>query len=447
MLKVFLGACVGCLLCVEAVKAEVKYNVTLLGDIGKNLSGYSTGSGLSINSTAAVAGHSEKYSQNTDLGIRATRWNANSTTAVELGNLGLSSQSFTQTEAIAINDSGVAVGDAYKWVSGVSMGPRAVRWNAGSTTPVELGTFGARTNGFSENYASGIDNAGNIVGVAHRYSGSTDLGGRPVKWNNGSSTPVELNTLGPKSTGEVRGAANTLNNNGMIVGYSELFSGNSDFGSRAVRWNAGSLDPVQLGNLGTDSTGYASNSAFGLNEAGDVVGFAYKYVGGVNLGERAVRWAAGQTTPTELGYFGTTSGGHTDSSAGDINNHGDIVGSVSIYNAGKYVEAHAVIWPAGSTVPIDLNTLIDPSLGLTLESVSAINDAGQIVGAGLYDPNHLYNPADGENAYFRPTRVFILTPVPEPAGVSAFVLFALILRRNRQSICRFISPPAQTHRP
>ncbi len=58
----------------------------------------------------------------------------------------------------------------------------------------------------------------------------------------------------------------------------------------------------------------------------------------------------------------------------------------------------------------DLNTLIDPSLGFTLESAAAISDTGFITGYG-------YN-SSGQ------THAFLLTPqaVPEASSVVSFGL-------------------------
>jgi probable HAF family extracellular repeat protein len=68
----------------------------------------------------------------------------------------------------------------------------------------------------------------------------------------------------------------------------------------------------------------------------------------------------------------------------------------------------------------DLNSLV-PGSGWTLESATAINDSGQIVGMGT-------NPAGQGDA-------FLLTPVPEPCtlallDIGAISLFAYARRRR-----------------
>jgi probable HAF family extracellular repeat protein len=66
---------------------------------------------------------------------------------------------------------------------------------------------------------------------------------------------------------------------------------------------------------------------------------------------------------------------------------------------------------------IDLNTLIDPASGWTLQYASAINDVGQIVGYGL-------NPSGQQDA-------FLLDPVPEPGTMPLLALGGLSLLRWR----------------
>jgi hypothetical protein len=60
-----------------------------------------------------------------------------------------------------------------------------------------------------------------------------------------------------------------------------------------------------------------------------------------------------------------------------MNDHGDVVGTI-----GGVTSRVAVIWPAGSTDPVDLNSFVDPTLDVALVTATAINNSGQI--AGMY---------------------------------------------------------------
>src|SRR5436190_1669497 len=84
------------------------------------------------------------------------------------------------------------------------------------------------------------------------------------------------------------GAGAVYVGNGVAVGSAQKYSGGTNLGERAVRWDASGSAVTELGNLGTGSTGYTESGANAVNTAGAAVGFARKYSGGTNLGERAV---------------------------------------------------------------------------------------------------------------------------------------------------------------
>jgi uncharacterized membrane protein len=118
-----------------------------------------------------------------------------------------------------------------------------------------LGHIGTDSNNFTTAQAYQINDSG------------TDLGSRPVRWNIGTTTPTELGVLSTHTSGYTQASANALNDSGVVVGYGQLYSGTTDQGARAVRWNAGSTAPTQLGTLGANSSGFASSSAFAINGA------------------------------------------------------------------------------------------------------------------------------------------------------------------------------------
>ncbi|MFH1616137.1 MAG: HAF repeat/PEP-CTERM domain-containing protein, partial [Planctomycetota bacterium] len=95
------------------------------------------------------------------------------------------------------------------------------------------------------------------------------------------------------------------------------------------------------------------------------------------------------------------------------NNLGQIVGYA--YTASE--QWHATLFdPTGAGNNIDLNTLIDPSLGWELLMATAINDSGWIVGAGS-------NPAGK-------TEAFLLKPIPEPLTLVMIAAGTFFLRQK-----------------
>ncbi len=93
--------------------------------------------------------------------------------------------------------------------------------------------------------------------------------------------------------------------------------------------------------------------------------------------------------------LGTLSGG-PDSQGLAINNAGQVVG---VSQRGGGATVHAFLYSSGQMM--DLNDLINPTLGISLSRATAINDSGQIVANG------------GGRAY-------LLTPVPEPSTLALF---------------------------
>ena len=95
-----------------------------------------------------------------------------------------------------------------------------------------------------------------------------------------------------------------------------------------------------------------------------------------------------------------------------INNRGDVVGNINLTSHSN----RAFLWNEAEGV-MDLQTLLDESgAGWQLEWATDINDAGQIIGLGIYQGVE---------------QTFIMTPIPEP-GVVGFVgaVFVLMLGRR-----------------
>jgi uncharacterized membrane protein len=178
-----------------------------------------------------------------------------------------------------------------------------------------------------------------------------------------------------------------------------------------------------LGNLGTTASGVTQGQAVAINAAGTAVGQMEKYdIAHNDKGTRAVRWDAAGTDATELGILGTDGNGWTDAAAEAINTAGIAVGWANEYLAGSLVGTRAVYWGSNG-VAVDLNTLIDPNSGWTLEKATAVSDTGWIAGIGLYDPDG----AGGADAY---ERLFSLQ-IPEPASMVLLALGGLALLKRR----------------
>jgi MYXO-CTERM domain-containing protein len=311
----------------------------------------------------------------------------------------LSSIDGTNSGANAINEQGQVVGYT---------GRGAVVWNGTSPTLL-AGLLGGDQQG---SYATGINDAGHIVGV--------NAWGAATAWNGAAQTtlePGDSNAWGINDAGQAvgmsrqgqaavwsgatttvlspgGGKAYAINNAGEVAGCE---CSPDQYYSQAVVWNAG-VETV-LGGTWSSSNGSA---ALAINEAGQAVGYGTFHATMV-----PVLWNG--TTPTILPTLGIT-----PSRAKAINDAGLIVG----ISAG-----HAALWSDGSV--FDLNAFLgaaDQAAGWYLQSANDINDLGEIVGVEV-------------NSLTGATRAFELSPVPEPDSLALALaglgLLGLVARRRR----------------
>jgi probable HAF family extracellular repeat protein len=292
-------------------------------DLG-TLSGGCCSFAEAVNDRGEVVGSSDVG----DTISHAFRWRNGEMT--DLGTLGGLSST-----AQDINERGQVVG--YSNPTG-TFDLHAFVWHRGEMT--DLGTLGG-----SDSYATGINDRGEVVGYSTTATGEThafrwrdgtmtDLGGGAISLahavNNGGTITGQADGMPtvwrrgtPRTLGLPPGTefAITLdiNERGDVVGYGGFASGASV--NRAALWQDGV--PVDLGTLGG-----ANSQAFGVNDRGQVVGWA-----DTPTTSEAFIWQRG--TMTALEPLADGNGGATD-----INNRGQVVGNSTAAD-GTY---HAVIW-------------------------------------------------------------------------------------------------------
>jgi probable HAF family extracellular repeat protein/T5SS/PEP-CTERM-associated repeat protein len=308
------------------------------------------------------------------------------------------------TKAMGINDTGDVAGAGQ---SGTYM--YAVSWVDGTMT--NLGDLGGQGS-----WAYDVNDAGQVVGGSPLGSGDNHA----FVWQNGSMQ--DLGTLGGPSS-----YAFEINGSGQAVGYACCAP--DTYLSHAVLWGSGGI--VDLGDL--DPQWPAISAAYGVNDAGQVVGGSYD----ASANFHAFLWQGGA-----MQDLGTLGGDYSAAEA--VNENGQVVGTARLANGSPYAflwdgamqdlgslgwdssiaydinddgivvgalqsgaTSHAFLWADGQMV--DLNTLIPAGSGWVLNEARAINNQGRIVGFGL---------VGGQ------TRAFLLKPAfrwTNPAGGSWYL--------------------------
>ena len=336
--------------------------------------------------------------------------------------------------------------------------------------------------GDTSSSALGINNRGQVVGVS--YTLGDNYNRSAVIWDNGLVRKL-ASPLGFSD-------ADAINDDGVIAGSYEQYLGSDLYKlSRACIW----CDNVLI-DIGSDSDSNSS-SACGINNQGQVIGNEYDSSYGC---DRPFIWCNGErryligdvgnsgcSAINDLGQvvgradFPDTMGnaflwegdtlsdlgcpydlGAQFSAAGDINNHGQVVGSSALFTyrallwqdgdiidlgslGGRFNEAlgindlgqivgksdvnnqsHAFLWESGNMIDLNQTTLNESDW--TLLEARDINNSGQIIGDGLINGQR---------------RAFLLTPVPESnsfiiLGLAIIVLCLLMFRDFVPILCKLL---------
>jgi hypothetical protein len=244
-----------------------------------------------INDSGVSVGYGDKSSDAHPLhrGTRAMRWDA-AGNATELGVTAATAgpEGTAFLEAVAINESNAAIGIGRVYSGVMHKGLRAVRWDAAGAA-TDLGHLGTDSTGSANVYGVAINAAGAAVGSAPKYDTQGNYDGRRgVRWNAGSTTAIELEVLGTDADGFTDSQALDINDAGVAAGFALKYNeqGLSE-GRRAVLWN----DEGQVTELGNLPGGYEGGEAYDVNEHGIAVGSAERPEG-FNSTFVAVYWDA-----------------------------------------------------------------------------------------------------------------------------------------------------------
>jgi probable HAF family extracellular repeat protein len=224
--------------------------------------------------------------------------------------------------------------------------------------PQDLGTLGG-----DDSIAYAINDAGRIAGLSTLAPGDSIFHAVIFSQHH---APIDLGTLGGSNS-----AAFGINRKNIAVGMSSL-SGDSIYHAALFTAYA---SPLDLGTLGGNTA-----EAHAINERGSIVGSS------TLLNQEGTTHAAVFSpgrSPTDLGTLGGPS-----SQAVGINDKEIVVGFADTAQG----QPHAALWRNfnGTWVLTDINTMIDPTSGWTIDFAYGINDRDVIeaVGRGADNIEH-----------------------------------------------------------
>jgi probable HAF family extracellular repeat protein len=305
---------------------------------------------------------------------------------------------FVGSVGLGLNNAGQIVGR----LETAAPKPRAIPHGVQFSEPMWRGFLSAGKKktalplppGCAESSANGINDSGQIVGIANH---ANSVYGQSFLYSKGRLT--DLGNLG-KYGGHapIGSTAAGINRSGQIVGTS-FASGGFDMISHAYFYAQGRMHLIG------EPPDFEYSIGTAINNQGQVTGFAAKEGPSYDYGglRRAFLWQNGV-----IKNLGTLPG-FRDSIGTALNSRGDVVGSAeSLPLLDEWFHSHL---PFNSTSPLnppshaflsrdgqmyDLNDLVPAGSGWVLEIADGINDKGQIVGTGKHNGK---------------TRAFVLTPL------------------------------------
>jgi probable HAF family extracellular repeat protein len=365
-------------LALSTVSALPLYSIVDLGDFP---GGADQSQATSINPRGQVVGIGQNASRNR--GFLTSSNQDGSISLVDLGALDRLPTPFARS----INARGLIVGG-----SGDGDKSRSFLWNptAPNSTSGAMMEIDIPTAEHNHNTAMAINARGQVVGfsVGMGYLWS------PNESNGTTGTAIDLGGLpgGFDSTN-----AYGINDAGQVVGVSH-----TDFGQHAFLWTPATPNGLigAMIDLGTLPGTSGASQAVAINAAGAVVGHSVTASGG----QHAMLWTPDGFGGGAMRDLGRLEGGNDISSAYGINGSNEVVGYSN--SAGS---DHAFYWSDASGI-VDLNSLGDATGNAwVLRFAHAINDRGQVVGYGEFDPDGA-GPVEVATHAFRADRIAEVNP-------------------------------------
>ncbi len=352
---------------------------------------------FSLNEAGQLAGKSFRYDGNEVAGVSAWFYDGN-----QAQRIGLYDRDHTRSDGFQasfpiygkMNESGQVLGVSGRYV-GADIGVDSF-WLFDGTQTLPIGLYGedqTRADGYQDLKAYDVNEAGQVLGSSTRYSGQ-EVGGKSVWLYNGNKT-LRIGLFDGEHTRgdgfqQSDAPTETLNEAGQAVGYSYRYSGANELGQSA--WFFDGSDTSRIGFTDGDHTdldGVQSSTAVDLNDSGDVIGTSIRYKDGDEFGQSAWLYRNGQTL--QLGLVDddhTAADGFQSTTPIWLGDSGQAAGTSERFFANRYYRQQSAWFFDGSqTRRIGLTgpdyTETDNGYlryGQQYSEIHSVNKSGQVLG-------------------------------------------------------------------
>jgi hypothetical protein len=405
--------------------------IGLTGPEHTSSSGYKHSLAGPLNDAGQVIGRSDRYNGgSTQLGQSV--WLYDGATTIDIG---LTGPEHTRNDGYKYsfvrwwNDAGQVIGWSDRY-NGVSTKSGQSAWLYEGATTIEIGLTDSEhthSGGYTYSDAFRLNEAGQVSGFSVRYNGgSTNLGSSA--WLYDGKTSVHIGLTGSEHTrsdGYKYAESRGLNEAGQVIGISHRYNGGSTELNQSV-WLYDGATTIDVGLIGPEHTrndGLKYSNTGGLNEAGQVTGYSLRYNGGsTQLGFDSWFYdpVLNQTIPLQLSM---RSDGYASSYVSYLGDDGLVLGTYTLFDALDNNLGDRAFYFTIADGLHDLGSLVDGGLTANgwdyLASALRANGLGQILGHGK-----LTSQSTGQMPY-------LLTPVvvPEPStfALATLALFAVFL--------------------
>lgn len=398
-----------------------------------------------MGSSGQLVGVSARYN-NSIAGLGQSAWFFDGTTT---SNIGLTdsehtgADNFRYSAPVSMNQSGKVLGQSERYNGGSALMGTSVWLYAGGAT-VKIGLVGVehtRDDGFQVNWGYALNEAGQVSGVAERFNGGSfdpfeNLG--YSAWFYNGMTTSEIGLVDGEHTrndGYQENNVEGMNEAGEVIGTALRFAGGiEDLGASAWFFDGTSTTKIGLTDSAhTRSDGYQASSfevganGYGLPESGRVAGSSLRFNGGsTELGQDAWLYDP-ESDQTFAMNLSTRSDGFAFSAVTHLGEDGLVLGTYQLFDAADNDLGNRLFYFTVDDGLHDLGSLVQG--GLTTHGWEALASALRVNGLGQIIGNgRLTTPTSR-------TAAFLLTRVPEP-GAGMLVIWACVVgvsRRRRRS--------------